>query len=145
MQNSEGVANPFYTCKRLSQKYSVLGKVGEGSLSNVYKLRSKRTGKLCALKAFNHLQVKSTRNRRPGAHDSRGAHFAATIGHSPSAPPPRTLFRGQGNFHGRRTHEGRLDARASALGRSAQAGPRRFTRAQSHPSEENRPHGRPPQ
>lgn len=59
MEYSEGLTNPFFTCHRLSAKYSILEKIGEGSLSNVFKIRSKSKGTHFALKAFNHLHVKS--------------------------------------------------------------------------------------
>ena len=51
--------NIFAYCTRFNESYQVLGKLGRGSSSNVYKIQHKRTKKSFALKAFNHMHLQS--------------------------------------------------------------------------------------
>ena len=52
----------FAYCPSFNLKYQILGKLGEGSTSNVFRVRERTTGNLFALKSFNHLKIKSTHN-----------------------------------------------------------------------------------
>ena len=56
-------AHLFLNCPGFTAEYSVLSKIGKGSSSNVYLARSRQDGGQYAVKANNHMKLKSKSNQ----------------------------------------------------------------------------------
>lgn len=61
---SSRYANLFLDCPKFSQEFKVISKIGKGSTSNVYQVISRKDGTEYAVKAYNHMKLKSILTRQ---------------------------------------------------------------------------------
>lgn len=54
MNKNSKYKNIFITCPEFNAKYTIIDKLGDGHSSNVFKVKSKHSTELLAVKAFNH-------------------------------------------------------------------------------------------